>query len=184
LGLEKSVVVLLPHNPEWIALGRAECSTVRRLLTGLALEVVHVGSTSVPDLDAKPILDIVAAVNDDVQIDDVIAAMTATGVYGYEGDHHEDGGLLFVRGSGVLRSVHVHVVGIGSKAWPLYLRFHDLLLTDVQARQRYQDEKHRLAEEFPSDRVSYTNAKDTIIKTLLEELAPEPASSGGDSGTD
>lgn len=179
LGLEKSMVMLLPHHPEWIELGRAECSKVRRLLTGMTHDVVHVGSTSVPDLDAKPILDIVAAVNDDAQIDDIIAAMTSTGEYTYEGDHHEDGGLLFVRGSGELRSVHVHVVGISSLAWQQYLRFHDLLLTNADARKRYAAEKHRLAEQFPADRDSYTNGKDAIIKSLLAKLSPGTSAGSG-----
>ena len=72
LGLEKSEVRLREHNPEWIPLGHLECDTVRVLLGGLAVEVVHVGSTSVPGLVAKPILDIAASVADACPIDEIV----------------------------------------------------------------------------------------------------------------
>jgi GrpB-like predicted nucleotidyltransferase (UPF0157 family) len=123
LGLDKTRVVLRPHNPVWILLGQQECTVVRVLLGDLAREVVHVGSTSVPDLEAKPILDLAVAVDDDVPIDEIIARLENQGNYSYQGDQREDGGLLFVRGSGSVRTVHVHVVGSSSGAWKMYLRF-------------------------------------------------------------
>jgi GrpB-like predicted nucleotidyltransferase (UPF0157 family) len=148
-------------------LGRHECDAVRRLLGALAMEVVHVGSTSVPGLDAKPILDIAAAVPDACPIDEIIERLAGSGPYTYDGDRREDGGLLFVRGSGEVRTVHVHVVGSTSAAWQLYLRFHDLLLADAGARAHYASAKRSLADQFPSDRVSYTNAKGAVITELL-----------------
>jgi GrpB-like predicted nucleotidyltransferase (UPF0157 family) len=176
LGLETSEVVLHAHNPDWLVLGRRECDIVRRLLGGLAHEVVHVGSTSIPGLDAKPILDIVAAVDDSLSIDEVVARLTSTGEYAYDGDKREDGGLLFVRGSGTVRTVHVHVVGSSSEAWGLYRRFHDLLLTDTAARDCYQTEKRLLAAHFPKDRLGYTNAKSAVIRTMLGAQVDVPPS--------
>ncbi len=122
-----------------------------------------------PGLDAKPILDLAVAVDDHMSIDDVIACLAQSGEYTYEGDKCEDGGLLFVRGAGNFRTVHVHVVGSSSEAWALYLRFHDLLLTDAEARERYQLEKRSLARRFPRDRLSYTNGKSEVIQALLAE---------------
>jgi GrpB-like predicted nucleotidyltransferase (UPF0157 family) len=133
----------------------------------LADDVVHIGSTSVPNLDAKPILDIVAAVPDACPIDDIVAHLTASGEYSYDGDRREDGGLLFVRGVGPIRSVHLHIVGASSEAWCLYLRFHNLLLADSAARQRYQSVKRLLAHQFSHDREGYTSAKGQIIGELL-----------------
>jgi GrpB-like predicted nucleotidyltransferase (UPF0157 family) len=172
LGLEKSIVVLRPHDPGWIDLGRRECAIVRRLLRGIAIDVVHVGSTSVPGLEAKPILDIVAAVEDVAQIDDVIACLSEE--YTYDGDKREDGGLLFLRSIGPLRTVHLHVVGSTSRAWRMYLRFHDLLLADAAARERYQATKRSLASQFPHDRLSYTNGKASVIAELLAKRKDGP----------
>jgi GrpB-like predicted nucleotidyltransferase (UPF0157 family) len=166
LGLEQTEVRLAPHNPEWEALGVAECAAVEKLLGDLALGVAHVGSTSVPGLDAKPILDIAVAVDDRTQIDDVISSLCQTGHYSYEGDKGDDGGLLFVRGN-PLRTAHVHVVGMGSQAWGDYLRFRAILCEDADARRRYESEKRRLAHDHPHDRPGYTKAKSGIVEELL-----------------
>ena len=92
LGLATSEVRLAPYDPDWAVLGVQECATVRALLGDTAIEVLHVGSTAVPGIAAKPILDIVAAVGDDVPIDEVVGRLCATGAYGYEGDQGDDGG--------------------------------------------------------------------------------------------
>ncbi len=168
LGLEQTEVRLAPHNPEWEALGLAECELVMGLLGELALSVAHVGSTSVPELDAKPILDIAVAVDDRTPIGDVIAPLCACGAYSYEGDKRNEGGLLFVRGN-PLRTAHVHVVGIGSQAWRDYLRFRAILCDDADARWRYQSAKRRLALAHPHDRAGYTRAKSGIVEELLGE---------------
>ncbi len=174
LGLDKSVVRLSPHNPDWPALGEAECAVVAALLGDLALAVVHVGSTAVPGLEAKPILDIVAAVDDRLPIDDVVMLLGTGGTYTYEGDKRDDGGLLFVRGDGALRTVHVHVVGRSSRAWISYLRFHALLLDDAEARERYQSAKRELARAFAQDRQGYTTAKSAVVEELLASESGSP----------
>jgi GrpB-like predicted nucleotidyltransferase (UPF0157 family) len=142
LGLDRSEVRLSPHNPDWVALGGRECAAVASLLGEHAVTVVHAGSTAVPGLEAKPILDIVAAVGDRVLIDDVVACLCSGGDYAYEGDKRDDGGLLFVRGAGTVRTVHIHVVGQGSRAWTDYLRFHALLRDDPDARDRARPHVH------------------------------------------
>jgi GrpB-like predicted nucleotidyltransferase (UPF0157 family) len=176
LGLDESEVRLVPHHPSWIALGALECATVTDLLGDTALEVVHIGSTSVPDLEAKPILDIAAAVPDNTPVDQLVARLGAHGRYAYErnmGD--EGGGLLFVRGESAVRTVHVHVVRRSSRAWGSYLRFRARLANDSEARHRYEDVKRVLAERFAHDRPGYTAAKGAIIQQLLgEEPTPPP----------
>ncbi len=167
LGLDRSEVRLSPHNPDWVALGGRECAAVASLLGEHAVTVVHAGSTAVRGLEAKPILDIVAAVGDRVLIDDVVACLCSGGDYAYEGDKRDDGGLLFVRGAGTVRTVHIHVVGQGSRAWTDYLRFHALLRDDPDARDRYQSAKRELARTFTRDRPGYTKAKGAVVEELL-----------------
>jgi len=176
LGLDKSEVRLVPHNPDWAALGKDECATVAALLDDLAVTVVHVGSTAVPDLEAKPLLDIVAAVGDRVPVDDVVTCLCAGGTFTYEGDKRDDGGLLFVRGEGDVRMVHVHVVGESSRAWSDYLRFYALLCGDAAARERYQSAKRELARTYPRDRPGYTAAKGAVVEEMLasQEGWPPP----------
>jgi GrpB-like predicted nucleotidyltransferase (UPF0157 family) len=167
LGLDKNGVRLVPHDPHWIHLGRQECAAVARLLGDAARDVVHIGSTSVPGLEAKPILDIAAAVDDDMAVDDVVARLCAGAEYAYEGDRRERGGLLFVRGRGEFHTAHVHVVGVDTAEWRSYLRFRRLLLDDPAARARYQSEKRLLARRYAHDRDGYTHAKGAVIEELL-----------------
>jgi GrpB-like predicted nucleotidyltransferase (UPF0157 family) len=175
LGLEKSEVRLVPHDPRWVALGELECTRVSELLGEVAVAVVHVGSTSVPDLEAKPILDIVAAVPDQTPIDEVVARLDCCGDYAYDGDMGDPGGgLLFVRGEGEVRTVHVHVVGRGSRGWEDYLRFRARLADDPEARRRYESVKRVLAERFAHDRPGYTLTKGAIIEELLKEEGTSP----------
>ncbi|HEX3334315.1 MAG TPA: GrpB family protein [Acidimicrobiales bacterium] len=174
LGLEKSEVRLVPHDPSWMVLGELECATVAELLGDAAIDVVHVGSTSVPDLEAKPILDIAAAVPDDTAIDEVVARLGARGDYSYDGDRGGDGGQLFVREHGAVRTVHVHVVGRSSQAWDDYLRFRARLVNDPAARQRYEAAKRVLAERFAHDRPGYTLAKGAVVEELLGDEGPPP----------
>jgi GrpB-like predicted nucleotidyltransferase (UPF0157 family) len=173
LGLDRSEVRLARYDPGWAPLGERERATVEALLGVLAVQVMHVGSTAVPGIDAKPILDIAAAVGDRVPIDEVVAALCGAGPYLYEGDQGNDGGLLFVRGTGEFRTAHVHVVGTGSQAWLDYRRFHTLLISDASARTRYESVKRELALQFPHDRRAYTSAKSAVIQELL--AAEEPS---------
>ena len=167
LGLDQNEVRLVPHDSHWIPLGRQECEVVARLLGDAAHDVVHVGSTSVPGMEAKPILDIAAAVDDDTAVDDIVARLCAGAEYAYEGDKRGQGGLLFVRGHAGFRTAHVHVVGIGSPEWRSYLRFRRLLLDDPAARARYQSAKRVLARRYAHDRVGYTQAKSAVVEQLL-----------------
>ena len=89
-------------------------------------------------------------------------------------------GSLFVRGSGAVRTVHVHIVGSSSAAWQLYLRFHDLLVADAEARQHYASAKYSLAERYPGDRMSYTSAKGEVITELLHRW-PQTRPHAGDA---
>jgi GrpB-like predicted nucleotidyltransferase (UPF0157 family) len=184
LGLETSEVRLAPYDPDWVVLGTQECATVRALLGDLAVDVMHAGSTAVPGIEAKPILDIVATVGDGVPIDDVVGRLCATGAYGYEGDQGDDGGLFLVRGTGELRTVHVHVVGTGSRAWVDYRRFHTLLINDAAARERYGTVKRALAQKYPHNRRAYTEAKSAVIRELLAAVdRPTKPETGTRTGT-
>ena len=167
LGLEKSEVRLSAHRPAWVHHGQRECARARALLGGLASQVVHVGSTAVAGLEAKPILDIVACVAEGVGTHDVVVALETGDADTYEADMGEEGGLLFVRGHGETRTVHLHVVAESSTAWQDYLRFHALLVRDARARARYQSTKRELAARFARDRPGYTAAKGAVVRELL-----------------
>jgi GrpB-like predicted nucleotidyltransferase (UPF0157 family) len=171
LGLHEGAVALCPHDPRWPALGEEECSTVKALLGHLAIDVQHVGSTAVPGLDAKPILDIAVALDQGANrgfVDDVVRRMESGG-FQYRGDHGPDGGLMFVKAIGDVRTVHVHMVTFDDPEWSRYICFRDYLRTVPERRDAYQRLKHQLADRYASDRDGYTNAKTGFVMETLRQ---------------
>ena len=79
--------------------------------------------------------------------------------------------LLFVMGDFAkdTRSHHIHVVLYGSDEWNNYINFRDYLNSNMEAAKKYETVKLRLAEQYPGDRIAYTDGKQEVIDRLLEE---------------
>jgi GrpB-like predicted nucleotidyltransferase (UPF0157 family) len=167
IGLRRNTVQVVDYDPDWPVLFAGERKGLRRALSGLAADVQHVGSTAVPGLPSKPILDIAVAVTTLEIIQDIPKRLTEIG-YIYRGDIRGDGDHLFVKESERgIRTVHVHVVETSSTQWKNYLLFREILRNDPDVRKRYADFKLELAKQFPNDRESYTSAKDEFIRQVI-----------------
>src|ERR1700712_2166384 len=159
LGLEASVNRLEDHNPLWARAFVEEAGRIGSVLGQLALAIEHYGSTAVPGLRAKPIIDLLIGV---AQIDDglkMIEPMASLG-YDYAGnqgipEHH-------IFGLGVARTHLAHVVVHGGDQWKQCLAFRDRLRADPQVRSQYQALKQRLAGEA-SSRAAYTAGKSEFV---------------------
>lgn len=167
IGLKRHTVLVVDHDQGWSALFAAERATLRRALGDLVLDIQHVGSTAVPDLPAKPILDIAMSIRALDLIPAIVDRLTEIG-YIYRGDRAGDGGHVFVRGSDPdIRTVHVHVVLECDSQWKDYLAFRKVLREDPDVRRRYAGIKQALAKRFPDDRKSYTSSKGEFIRRVL-----------------
>lgn len=167
-GLRQGDVFLADHSDNWSQAFALEHRALNEALVGFDPNIEHVGSTAVPDLQAKPIIDIAIAVASIRAIPDVIPRMQKLG-YIYCGDAGADGGHLFVRESSPnVRSHHVHVVAASDPQWHAYLRFRDCLRRDRVLREEYAQIKTRLSKEFPHDRPSYTAGKTVFIRRILQ----------------
>jgi GrpB-like predicted nucleotidyltransferase (UPF0157 family) len=168
LGLDYGTVRLTEARPEWGWLAKDLADRIRAALGESAPGVEHVGSTAVPGLAAKPILDLAAGVNG-VSIEAVRDPLEGLG-YEYRGDAGDRGGLVFVLEDRPRHRVaHVHVVEHGGPQWQRYLDFRDLLRRDASARTAYERLKTELAREFADDRKAYSAAKQGIVRNLLEQ---------------
>jgi GrpB-like predicted nucleotidyltransferase (UPF0157 family) len=173
LGLHRAAVELRPYDPSWAMLGERERSTVAGVLAELANDVQHVGSTAVPGLDAKPILDIAVALDPTQKLSNrAIAGRMESAGYHFVTDSGPDGGLLFVRAQGDIRTVHVHVISADDPEWARYIRFRDLLRTRPELRRSYERLKHQLAVRFAGDRTAYTDAKAVFVAEVLQVEQP------------
>jgi GrpB-like predicted nucleotidyltransferase (UPF0157 family) len=167
LGLAKHLVALAPHDPAWITLGEEACTAIARIGGEALCGVQHVGSTSVPGLCAKPILDIAAGLAPDAEVEVLQERLVRTG-YIYRGDAGEEGGRLFVLESAPdVRTQHLHLVAYGGAQWHNYLAFRDLMRRDAKTRSEYEALKQSLATAFAGDRKAYTAAKQDFIGGIL-----------------
>ncbi len=170
IGLERGTVKILPYDPQWAELGRMHCERIERSLGPGVFKVVHVGSTSVRGLAAKPIIDIAVAIGsfDDSTVSAIVSGMESAG-YLYRPNASEKNHLLFVEADGEWRSAHIHVVGYLSMEWYDYLNFKHYLIAFPKVRDAYAELKTELAEKYPNDREAYTAAKADFIRFVLRK---------------
>lgn len=171
LGLDYGTVGLAVARPEWRQLAERLANVIRDTLGASTASVEHIGSSAVPGLAAKPILDLAIGVAPHVPLEPLRHALEDLG-YQFRGDAGDQGGLVFVlEDRPKRRVVHLHVVDHDGPQWRRYLTFRDLLLTNADARDRYERMKSDLAEKFPQDRKAYTAAKESLVRALLEQHA-------------
>ena len=119
LGLTKGRVELAESDPGWPVEAQRLADPLRAALGDDAVDVQHVGSTAVPGLAAKPILDLAVALAPGVVTEDVVRRLERLG-YEYRGDAGAEGGLVFVLNDRPLhRIAHVHAIHAGDGQWPL-----------------------------------------------------------------
>lgn len=162
-GLSEQVelVELVEHDPSWPELYEQERGRLTRVFHGRAIEIEHIGSTSVPDLCAKPIVDVLVGLRDLQLAEDEVAAMKRLG-YEYLGEYGLPGRLFFRKEP---RTHNVHVVEHGGEHWERQLTFRDALRADAGERRRYDRFKRRLAAEGHS-RAVYTELKTPFIRAV------------------
>lgn len=157
-------IVLMEHDPAWLHAARDEAARIALACGNALLRVEHIGSTSVPGLKAKPILDLMPllrAYDDGYQC---VAPMRAMG-YWYADDFGIPGRHLFVKGAP--RTHHVHMLVEGSKEAARHLAVRDTLRIDPELSARYAALKESLATRFGADRQGYADAKSELMLEIF-----------------
>ena len=157
-------IEVTPYNPDWPAQYKAETATIRRILSGLILELEHVGSTSVPGLPAKPILDIDLVLLDSTDERAYVPALEAAGytLTIREPHWHEHRMLKQLH-----PAVNLHVWTQGSPEAARHKIFRDWLRTNEADRCAYGSLKQALAEQDFRYMHDYNNAKSGMIREIL-----------------
>lgn len=175
LGLKRGAVALYPHEKAWETEAQATMARLRHILGPVAVEMAHVGSTAIPTIQAKPIIDIAVAVDD---FDALLAyekQLRAAGFY-YRPNAQAGvrGQLLFASGSyydgsGDLQTHFIHIVRTGSVDWQNYILFRDYLCTHPDTAGEYERLKLALAAQLPTDsgREDYVQGKQSFIRSVL-----------------
>ena len=161
-GIEKRELFLVEHDPAWSSEYAVHEARVRRALGATAVDVEHIGSTSVPGLAAKPIIDILVTVPDITAEEDYLDPLVAAG---YVVRVREPGHRL-VRTE--RRDVHIHVLEPDDPAVGDYLLLRDHLRVDAADRRLYEATKRDLVTQDWSDMNAYADAKTAVIEEIKQ----------------
>ena len=158
-------VQLHEHSAAWAPLAERWMSDLRRALRPLAPRVEHIGSTAVPGMAAKPVVDLQVSVDD---VDDEAAYRPALESLGLVLRAREPGHRFFRPPAGQPRAVHVHVCTRGSGWEQDTLTFRDVLRRRPEVAAAYAELKRRLAAEHATDRAAYTDGKTAFVRSVVQ----------------
>ncbi len=167
LGVPKGTVFLSAYHQIWPGLFAEEKKLLLGLLGERILEIEHIGSTAVPGLVAKPIIDVAVAVEDLAVVKSFITPLSAED-YEYKGEYGLPGRLLFVKGA-PRNTHHLHAVERGSEHWRVWLAFRDYLREHPSEARRYAAFKKDLAKRYADDRPAYTRGKSDYVAEVLKK---------------
>ncbi|MFI8685272.1 GrpB family protein [Rossellomorea sp. NPDC077527] len=156
-------VNVVPHQGDWKTKFKKEKRSLSNLLPDATIH--HIGSTSVPGLAAKPIIDILIEVPGLESIDDRIKEFNQLDFVG-KGENGIPNRRFFYKGEGNDRAVHLHIFPYGIQHVIRHLAFRDYLREHDGEARRYGELKSSLAKKFPHDIEGYIHGKDQFVKDL------------------
>jgi GrpB-like predicted nucleotidyltransferase (UPF0157 family) len=165
-------VEIVNYDPRWPILFDEEAKRLRAALDpSLILGLEHFGSTAVPDLSAKPIIDILIAVRSLTKAQASFVEALRSLDYVYWADNPNKDRMFFVKGMppfGSRRSHHVHVTEPDGEMWQR-LALRDYLRAHPEEAETYQRLKTRLAAKHQTDRDAYTDAKSAYVESVMRK---------------
>lgn len=170
IGLETGTVKLNRFTPLWRQRFRAETRRLAGHIRPSEYLLEHIGSTAVPGLDAKPIIDMSMMIASLARLPLWIKRMESAG-YTYKGEYGLPGRHFFTRGNPVTH--HLHIVAKGSPHWPHWILFRDYLRAHPGEANKYNDLKTKLAKKYSHNREAYTKAKTPLITAILKKAGIE-----------
>jgi len=198
LNAISSPILIIPYQDSWVDDFTKIAQQLRSLLGNMALRIDHIGSTSVPGLASKDIIDVQITISNLENCDDLSRNMVAIGGYHQRENVREDHipigedpepkewRKLYFREADNSRRTHIHVREIGRQNQIYALLFRDYLRNNIGSVRLYEQLKYRLAEMFPHKIDSYLYIKDPLCDLIMqsarkwkEEINWSPGASDG-----
>lgn len=167
-GLKRGVVKLSKYNPKWKTLFEEESALIFSAAEDFIVDIQHIGSTAIPDIVAKPIIDILAAINSLSNIAKIIDPLKTVGFI-YRGEQGIPDRHLFVKGGEDYRTHHLHVVEKEHSEWAKHIIFRNYLRKHPQEAQEYSKLKQDLLKKYELDREKYTESKSNFVERILKK---------------
>jgi GrpB-like predicted nucleotidyltransferase (UPF0157 family) len=160
-------VQVVDYDANWKTLFDQEAQKIKDILGEELINIYHIGSTSVPGLKAKPIIDMMPVVRDIARVERDYLRFEAMG-YECLGEFGITGRRYFRKG-GSNRTHHVHIFEFGNPNVQRHLAFRDYLRTHPEDAMSYGALKNDLARRFPDDINAYMDGKDPLIKSIEQK---------------
>ncbi len=161
-------VELVTWTPEWARRFEAERAALAAAIGPEVLQIEHIGSTSIPGIAAKPVIDVGVAVTRFEEARSCVEPLERLG-YAYRGEHGIPRRHFFQKGDP--RTHNLHMLEIESAEWQNHLAFRDYLRADTDTAHEYEALKHRLAEKHRDDVEAYAEAKTDFVREVLRRAA-------------
>ena len=160
----KRIVEVLPHDSIWKQEFKEEANKVKEIFEGIFIEIHHIGSTAIPTIKAKPIIDIIVEVKDINKVDSHNKQMEELG-YEALGEYGIPERRFFQKGRR-RRTHHVHIFEKGSPQIKRHIDFRDYLISHPKIAKEYSLLKEKLAKKHRYDIDKYQEGKDSFIKKI------------------
>jgi GrpB-like predicted nucleotidyltransferase (UPF0157 family) len=164
-------VVVLPHDPKWRVTFEAEAKQIAAALGENVEAIHHIGSTAIPNIYAKPVIDLLIQVRDITEVDKQSSGMKSLG-YEVMGEFGIPGRRYFRKDDQKGTRTHqIHIYESGSAQLERHLAFRDYMISHPEEAQRYSELKRQLAAKYPQNIDGYMDGKDDFIKEIDRKAA-------------
>lgn len=162
-------VEVVPYKVEWVMMFEEESRKIKEVLGEEVVDVYHIGSTSIPNIHAKPVIDLMVEVVSIDKIDEYNHGMEQLGYEAY-GENGIPKRRFFSKG-GNNRTHHVHIFEKGNPEMARHIAFRDYMIAHPEEAQIYSQLKQSLAKQYPYSIEQYIEGKDSYIKSIDEKAA-------------
>lgn len=168
-GLLSGTVRLEKSTVRWQQMYKAEYTKLRKIFKSNDILIEHIGSTAIPDIEAKPIIDILIVVPVETDMDNIIRKLILGGYYKSSFKLADE---VFLKKTDGVRSTHyLHLAKHSQGDWQRYILFRDYLIRNPHVAKEYEDLKKELAKKYANDRVAYTSEKKVYIDKIFREIS-------------
>jgi len=162
---DKEKIEIVPFTPQWEEVFNQEVDALKQAFGKVLLKIHHIGSTSIPGIVAKPIVDMLPVVKDIRAVDRITPSIEALG-YEAKGEYGMPGRRFFVKSQGGKRLFNMHVFEEGHADIQRHLLFRDYLRAHPEEALLYADLKKDLVLQYPDDIERYCWGKEDFIKEI------------------
>ena len=161
---DKRRVEVVSYNPNWKEMYKEESGKVKNILSDIIIDIHHIGSTAIPGIKAKPVIDMLVEVKDIEAVDQYNHKMEE---FGYEvmGEYGIPKRRFFRKG-GDKRTHHIHIFQVGNEEIERHIDFKKYLIAYPDKAREYSKLKEKLTNKYTYDVENYTNGKSDFIKEI------------------